>query len=209
MLKIRFVRIGKKNKPFFRIAVGDSRRTPKGKFIEKLGYYNPLRKEKSVNKERVLHWISNGAQCSDTVHNLLVSLEIIKGPKRKIKIKVKKKGKEEEKSEGKTKEVKENVKSKEVKESAGDKKEEEKKEIKTEEAEKPADDKATNGKNQESEKIEKPANASDKNTEEKKEDKSEMKTEEVKEEIKTEGAKAPADDKIVADEKKEEGKQEK
>ena len=90
MLKIRFVRIGKKNKPFFRIAVGDSRRTPKGKFIEKLGYYNPLKKEKSVNKERVLYWLSQGAQCSDTVHNLLVSLEIIKGPKRKIKIKSKK-----------------------------------------------------------------------------------------------------------------------
>ena len=180
MLKIRFVRIGKKNKPFFRIAVGDSRRTPKGKFIEKLGYYNPLRKEKSVNKERVLHWISNGAQCSDTVHNLLVSLEIIKGPKRKIKIKVKKS------TDAKATEDK-----------------------KPESAEKPADDKAMNGKNKESEKIEKPANASDKNTEEKKEDKSEMKTEEVKEEIKTEGAKAPADDKIVADEKKEEGKQEK
>ena len=122
MLKIRFVRVGKKNKPFFRIAVGDSRRTPKGKFIEKLGYYNPLKKEKSINKERVLHWISNGAQCSDTVHNLLVSLEIIKGPKRKIKIKSKKKGKEEEKSS----------KSEEVKE-------EKKEEIKTEEAKGPAD----------------------------------------------------------------------
>ena len=155
MLKIRFVRIGKKNKPFFRIAVGDSRKTPKGKFIEKLGYYNPLKKEKSINKERVLHWISNGAQCSDTVHNLLVSLEIIKSPKRKIKIKSKKKGKGEEKFS----------KSEKVKESADDKitvdkneksevkkeevKEEVKEETKTEDAEKPAGDKVADEKKQE------------------------------------------------------------
>jgi len=110
MLKIRFVRAGKKNKSFFRITVGDSRKTPKGKFIEKLGYYNPLQKEKSINKERVLYWLSQGAQCSDTVHNLLVSSEIIKGPKRKIKIKSKKSSKgAEDKGEKKPEEVKKTI----------------------------------------------------------------------------------------------------
>jgi small subunit ribosomal protein S16 len=120
MLKIRFVRVGKKNKPFFRIAVGDSKRTPKGKFIEKLGYYNPLKKEKSINKERVLHWISNGAQCSDTVHNLLVSLEIIKGPKRKIKIKSKKSADTKAATDEKKEEAKKEIKTEEVKESAAE-----------------------------------------------------------------------------------------
>ena len=126
MLKIRFVRVGKKNKPFFRIAVGDSRRTPKGKFIEKLGYYNPLKKEKSINKERILYWLSNGAQCSDTVHNLLVSLEIIKGPKRKIKIKSKKP------ADAKAMADKESTDDKAV---AGEKKEKVKEEIKEEKKE--------------------------------------------------------------------------
>ena len=189
MLKIRFVRVGKKNKPFFRIAVGDSRRTPKGKFIEKLGYYNPLKKEKSINKERVLHWISNGAQCSDTVHNLLVSLEIIKGSKRKIKIKSKKKGKGEEKSEDKTQEVKEKVKTEGEKESVNNKVMADEKSVDTSTKiieDKPVFAEAMADKEEKSKGIEKSTDASDKDVKENKEEKSEAKTEEAekKEEIK-------------------------
>lgn len=170
MLKIRFVRVGKKNKPFFRIAVGDSRRTPKGKFIEKLGYYNPLKKEKSINKERVLHWLSNGAQCSDTVHNLLVSLEIIKGPKRKIKIKSKKSSSAEATADKKSADDKAVAEKKSVDDKiVTDEKEKKPEEIKEKEKKEPKEIK------------EKPVDVSDETVAEKKEEKSEAQTEEVKE----------------------------
>jgi len=92
MLVIRLTRKGKKNQPFFRIAVLDKRRSAKGgRSVEILGYVNPLTKKKSLKKERILYWIKNGAQPSDTVHNLLVSEKIIKG--RKIHVSKIKKGK--------------------------------------------------------------------------------------------------------------------
>ena len=82
MLTIRLTRRGKKNQPFFRVVVIDKRRSPKGgRAAEILGYVDPLNKRKSLNKERILHWISVGAQPSETMHNLLVSEKIIEGKK--------------------------------------------------------------------------------------------------------------------------------
>jgi len=82
MLTIRLTRKGKKNQPFFRIVVVDKRNSSKGgRSIEDLGYKNPLTKKISINKERVLHWIKNGAQPSETIHNLLVAEKIIEGKK--------------------------------------------------------------------------------------------------------------------------------
>lgn len=82
MLTIRLTRKGKKNQPFFRVVVVDKRRSSKGgRAVEELGYVDPLKKRKSLNKERVLYWISKGAQPSDTVHNLLVTEKIIEGKK--------------------------------------------------------------------------------------------------------------------------------
>jgi small subunit ribosomal protein S16 len=82
MLVIRFLRTGKKNQPFFKIVVTDKKNPPRGgRFKEKLGFYNPLTKDKAVNKERVEYWISKGAQVSDTVHNLLVREGILKQAK--------------------------------------------------------------------------------------------------------------------------------
>src|SRR3989339_2084440 len=82
MLTIRFTRKGKKNQPFFRVVVVDKRRSSKGgRSVEDVGYVDPLKKRKSLNKERILYWISKGAQPSDTVHNLLVTEKIIKGTK--------------------------------------------------------------------------------------------------------------------------------
>lgn len=52
--------------------------------MEDLGYKNPLTKKVSLNKERVLYWLKNGAQPSDTVHNLFVAEKIIEGKKIKI-----------------------------------------------------------------------------------------------------------------------------
>jgi len=82
MLVIRLLRVGKKNQPSFKIVVTEKKRPPRGgRFVEQLGFYNPLTKEKSINKERVSYWLSKGAKPSDTLHNLLVKEGIIKGPK--------------------------------------------------------------------------------------------------------------------------------
>ena len=95
MLTIRLTRKGKKNQPFFRVVVIDKRRSSKGgRAVEEVGYVDPLTKKKSLNKDRILHWIKNGAQPSDSIHNLLVAEKIIDAPKIK-KFSVTKKAKAE------------------------------------------------------------------------------------------------------------------
>lgn len=71
-VKIRLKRMGSKKKPFYRIVVADSRAPRDGKFIEEIGYYNPLTEEKEikVDKEKVNTWIKNGAKPTDTVNRL-------------------------------------------------------------------------------------------------------------------------------------------
>ncbi|MFH1656811.1 MAG: 30S ribosomal protein S16 [Candidatus Nealsonbacteria bacterium] len=82
MLSIRLFRTGKKNQPFFKIVVTDKRRPPKGgRFVEEVGFVNPLTKEKSLKAERIKYWISKGAQPSDTINNLLIKEKIIEGKK--------------------------------------------------------------------------------------------------------------------------------
>jgi len=85
MLKIRLQRIGRKNDPSFRVVLTDSKNSTKsGRFLEILGTYNP-KGENAQNKkfdgERIKYWMSNGAKCSDTMHNFLVSEKIISGKK--------------------------------------------------------------------------------------------------------------------------------
>ncbi len=73
MIKIRLKRMGMKKAPFYRIVVADARAPRDGKFIEEIGYYDPL-KEPSVlqlDEEAAKKWIKNGAQPSDTVRSLL------------------------------------------------------------------------------------------------------------------------------------------
>jgi small subunit ribosomal protein S16 len=89
MLKIRLTRRGKKNNAFFRIVVAEHTSPIKGEFLEVLGFLNPHTKEKSFKADRIEYWIGKGAQCSDTVHNLLVSNDVIKGSKRAVKLKKK------------------------------------------------------------------------------------------------------------------------
>ncbi len=87
MLRIRLRKIGKKNTPDYRVILAPKGTPPRGgKFLEILGHYNPKLKTLALNKERILYWLSQGAQASATVHNLLVKDGVIKGPKRKIKI---------------------------------------------------------------------------------------------------------------------------
>lgn len=72
-VKIRLTRRGSKKKPFYRINVADSRTPRDGRFIETVGTYNPLIEENQVTlkEDRVLEWLSKGAQPSDTVRNIL------------------------------------------------------------------------------------------------------------------------------------------
>jgi small subunit ribosomal protein S16 len=91
MLTIRFIRIGKKNQPFFRLVVTDKKNPPRGgKFLEIVGHFNPLSKEKVLQKERIAYWISVGAKPSPRVHNLLVGEGIVKGKKIAVHSKPKK-----------------------------------------------------------------------------------------------------------------------
>lgn len=82
MLKIRFFRVGKKNQPSFKIVVTDKRRPPRGgRFVEEVGFWNPLTKEKILRAERIKYWLSVGAKPSDSVYNLLVKEKICQGKK--------------------------------------------------------------------------------------------------------------------------------
>ena len=72
-VKIRLRRMGAKKSPFYRFVVADSRFPRVGRFIEEIGYYNPM-EEPSVVKvapEKAMMWIANGAQPTDTVKALL------------------------------------------------------------------------------------------------------------------------------------------
>ena len=71
--KIRLKRIGRRNRPFYRMVVMDSRSRRDGAAIEELGWYNPIDLDKSfsLKDERILHWLKEGAQTTDAAHKLL------------------------------------------------------------------------------------------------------------------------------------------
>ncbi len=78
-VKIRLRRMGAKKAPFYRIVVADSRFPRDGRFIEEIGYYNPMKDpaDFSVDAEKVKTWIGNGAQPTETVKALLKKNGII------------------------------------------------------------------------------------------------------------------------------------
>ncbi|MDD3652832.1 MAG: 30S ribosomal protein S16 [Desulfotomaculaceae bacterium] len=80
MVKIRLKRMGAKKKPFYRIVVADSRSPRDGRFIEELGYYDPLKDPAvvSINEERALEWLKKGVQISDTAKALLKKAGVLK-----------------------------------------------------------------------------------------------------------------------------------
>ncbi len=71
--RIRLRRLGAKKAPFYRIVVADSRAPRDGRFIEEIGYFNPISnpEELKVDEEKALKWLSTGAQPSETVKSLL------------------------------------------------------------------------------------------------------------------------------------------
>ena len=73
MVKIRLKRMGMKKKPFYRVVVADERATRDGRFIDEIGYYNPVSNpvELKIDVEKAQTWMKNGAQPTDTVRALL------------------------------------------------------------------------------------------------------------------------------------------
>lgn len=73
MVKIRLKRMGAHKKPFYRVVVADSRRSRDGKFIEEIGYYNPLTEPPviKIDEEKAKNWLGNGAQPTDVVRACL------------------------------------------------------------------------------------------------------------------------------------------
>ncbi len=102
MLKIRMSRGGVKKRPFYKIVIADSRKPRDGRFIEKVGFFNPLlpkeKKERlNLDIERIKYWLSQGAQPSDRIARFLGEANVIPMPKQKnnpIKAKPKKKAQE-------------------------------------------------------------------------------------------------------------------
>jgi small subunit ribosomal protein S16 len=71
--KIRLKRVGAKKKPAYRVVIADSRSPRDGRFIEEIGYYQPVADPVviKIDEERALYWMARGAQASDTVRALL------------------------------------------------------------------------------------------------------------------------------------------
>ena len=74
-VKIKLRRMGAKKKPFYRVVVADARSPRDGKFIEEVGYYNPLKNpvEIKLDNEKIMKWKSNGAQPTNKVRALINS----------------------------------------------------------------------------------------------------------------------------------------
>ena len=81
MLRIRFQRVGRKNDPAFRIVVTERRSKPKSGGTEIIGSFHPKTKETHLKAERARYWLSQGAQATPRVHNLLVKEGVIQAPK--------------------------------------------------------------------------------------------------------------------------------
>ena len=72
-VKLRLKRMGARQKPFYRIVAADSRFPRDGRFIESVGTYDPVKGAEKVtlDEEKILNWLNNGAQPTDTVRNIL------------------------------------------------------------------------------------------------------------------------------------------
>ena len=86
-LKIRLARAGAKKHPFYRIVVADARSPRDGRFIEKVGTYNPMvpqdhAERVTLNEDRIKYWLSNGAQATERLTRMLADKGLVKAPAR-------------------------------------------------------------------------------------------------------------------------------
>lgn len=72
MLKIRLQRAGRRNLPIYRVVVAEASAPVKGKFIKKLGFYNPIAKKITLDAEAILSWLNKGAKPSNTLARLML-----------------------------------------------------------------------------------------------------------------------------------------
>lgn len=77
MVKIRLTRTGRHFDPTYRMVVADSRYARDGKFIEQVGFYDPITDEIKLDEEKIMSWLNKGAQVSDTVKSILSKHGII------------------------------------------------------------------------------------------------------------------------------------
>ncbi len=122
-VKIRLSRAGAKKRPFFRVVVADSRRSRDGKFIERIGTYNPMLKKDDpgrvkIDIDRAKYWISKGAKLSDRLTIFLSNMGVVEKPI------ITEKTKKHLPKDKKKKEEKPQAPAAEKKEEAADKKEE-------------------------------------------------------------------------------------
>ncbi len=80
MLRIRLTRVGRRNRPFWRMVVAEARRARDGRCVEILGQYQPLFNPPiiKIDEERALYWLNNGAQPSDSCRSILSKLGVMK-----------------------------------------------------------------------------------------------------------------------------------
>jgi small subunit ribosomal protein S16 len=121
MLAIRFNRIGRRNRTYYRIVVQEHSVAPGGRHVAVVGSHDPHAKKTILKEDEIKHWLSVGAQPSDTVYNLLVKHGIIIGKKRpKGKVVKEEVTKESEESVDKDTDTAEDDAKKEEKESGAD-----------------------------------------------------------------------------------------
>ncbi|MEI3536927.1 MAG: 30S ribosomal protein S16 [Bacilli bacterium] len=77
MVKIRLTRTGRHFNPTYRMVVADSRYARDGRFIEQVGFYDPMTDEIKLDEEKIMSWLNKGAQVSDTVKSILSKHGII------------------------------------------------------------------------------------------------------------------------------------
>ncbi|HAT83868.1 MAG TPA: 30S ribosomal protein S16 [Clostridiales bacterium] len=79
MVKLRLTRMGATKAPFYRIVAMDSRKARDGKYIDQIGFYNPVSEPKQIviDADKAKEWLAKGAQPTDTVMGLLVSQGIV------------------------------------------------------------------------------------------------------------------------------------
>ena len=78
-VKMRLTRIGKKKAPFYRVVIADARAPRDGRFVEEIGYYNPMTEpaDIKIDADKAKQWLKNGAQPTDTVKALLKKSGIV------------------------------------------------------------------------------------------------------------------------------------
>jgi small subunit ribosomal protein S16 len=86
MLKIILSRTGKKKQAYFKILVTQKEKDPWGTYLENLGNYNPRSKQLELKADRIKYWLSQGAQPSATIWNMLVDKGLVEGKKQKASL---------------------------------------------------------------------------------------------------------------------------